>query len=156
MSLENAINDHAAAIRELAAAILASARTPAAAPVGAAGKLVDLNPEKPGITSPTKEDLIKQAAADGEAKLAAKKKAEADAAAKKKAEEDAAEELAGGGGEAAPVLDYSKDVEHKFKAFLKEKGREAGLALLKKYGAASGSQVAQGKLAAFLADIEAA
>ena len=43
-----------------------------------------------------------------------------------------------------------------FKAFLKVKGREAGLALLKKYGAASGSQVAQGKLAAFLADIEAA
>lgn len=155
MSLENAINDHAAAIRELAAAILASAHTPAAAPVG---KLVDLNPEKPEAKAATqsKEELIKQAAAEGEAKLAAKKKAEADAAAKKKAEEDAAEELAGGGEESAPVLDYSKDVEHKFKAFLKGKGREPGLALLKKYGAASGSQVAPGKLAAFLADIEAA
>lgn len=150
--LEDAINNHAAAIRELVAAMLASARTPAAAPVG---KLVDLNPEKPDTTAPTKEELIKQAAAEGEAKLAAKKKAEADASAKKKADE-AAEELAGGGEESAPVLDYSKDVEHKFKAFLKEKGREAGLALLKKYGAASGSQVAQGKLAAFLADIEAA
>ena len=150
MSLENAINDHAAAIRELAAAILASAHIPAAAPVGNLAA-----PETKAATQ-SKEELIKQAAAEGEAKLAAKKKAEADAAAKKKAEEDAAEELAGGGEESAQVLDYSKDVEHKFKAFLKEKGREAGLALLKKYGAASGSQVPQGKLSAFLADIEAA
>lgn len=154
MSLEQAINDHAAAIRELAAAIVgrtSSIQFADGTPVHEAAAAAA------NAKAPTKEELIKQAAAEGEAKLAAKKKAEADAAAKKKAEEeDAAEELAGGGSEAAPVLDYSKDVEHKFKAFLKEKGREAGLALLKKYGAASGSQVAQGKLAAFLADIEAA
>lgn len=151
MSLENAINDHAAAIRELAAAILASARTPAAAPVG---KLVDLNPEKPGTTAPTKEELIKQAAADGEAKLAAKKKAEADAAAKKKAEEEAAE-LAGGT-EAAVVLDYETEVKPKFQAFLKAKGRDAGLALLAKYGAKSGNELPKDRLHEVLADIEAA
>lgn len=153
MSLENAINEHAAAIRELAAAILASARTPAAAPVG---NLAAPDKAKTEVKGTAKAEAAanqeKVEAERKEAAQAAIKQALADAEAKKKEQTD---DLSGSG-EAAPVLDYSKDVEHKFKAFLKEKGREAGLALLKKYGAASGSQVAQGKLAAFLADIEAA
>jgi len=150
MSLEQAINDHAAAIRELASAILNMSGANGAPAVAVKTEVK---------ATQSKEELIKQAIAGGEAKLAAKKKAEAEAKAAKEAEAEAdkaAEEDLAGSGEPVTELDYAKDVEEKFKAFLKAKGREAGLALLGKYKAKSGSQVAQADLAAFLADIEAA
>lgn len=84
-------------------------------------------------------------------------KAAEEAKAKKQAAAAAAEntdDLAGGGG--APELDYDTDVKPKFQAFLKAKGREAGLALLGKYGAKSGAELPKDRLHEVLADIEAA
>ena len=148
MSLEQAINDHAAAIRELAAAILASARTPAAAPV-------EVKAEKPT----TAKAAVEQALSAAEKASAEKKaKAEAEAAAKQKqAEEDAAAaELAGGSTEQVADLDFDKDVKPAFLAFLKAKGRDAGVALLAEFKAKSGSEVAKADLPKMLAKLQAA
>lgn len=157
MSLEQAINEHAAAIRELASAIVHLAGASSISTTVAHGTTGKAPPVEEKPTPTTAKEAIDQATAAAQRTAAAKKAAADKAAADKVAADKAAEEeLAGSGGGAAAELDYAKDVEEKFKAFLKAKGREAGLALLGKYKAKSGSQVAQMDLAAFLADIEAA
>lgn len=98
----------------------------------------------------TAKAAVEQALATA-AEAKEKKKAEADAAA---AAAENTDDLAGG--DAPPVLDYDTDVKPKFQAFLKAKGRDAGLALLGKYGAKSGAELPKDRLHEVLADIEAA
>ena len=120
---------------------------------------------KPAPAADTKPTTAK-AAIDQAMKAAeeakAKKQAEADAAAAQAAAAQAAAAQAEettydlAGGAEAPKLDYDTDVKPKFQAFLKAKGREAGLALLGKYGAKSGAELPKDRLHEVLADIEAA
>lgn len=107
-----------------------------------------------------KKTTAAEAVADANARAAeAKAKKAADAKAKAEAEAAAAaadaEDLAGDG-EAAKELDYDTDVKPAFQAFLKAKGRDAGLALLAKYEAKSGADLPKARLHEVLADIEAA
>ena len=103
-------------------------------------------------TKPTTAKAAIDQALKAAVEAKAKKEAEAEAAAAQA--EEPTDDLAGG--EAAPELDYDTDVKPKFQAFLKAKGRDAGLALLGKYGAKSGTELPKDRLHEVLADIEAA
>ncbi len=141
MSLEQAINDHAAAIRELAAAIAKSGST-----VGTEAPATEVVTKvyKIDTTEPVKEQTPAQKAI-AEANAAA-------AAAKVKKQEAIAE-----ASEPAPAedkeLDYEKDVKPALVQYLKAKGRDAGVALLAKYGAKNGEGVKPEDYAAILADM---
>lgn len=130
MSIENAILELAAAIRELAGA--SSDRTKA--DTAAVEKLAD-KVEK--TTSPAKKAVEDALAA------AEKAKAEKAAVAKEEAKE-----------EAPAALDYDKDVAPALTAYAKAQGRDKLVALLSKYQAKNGAGLKVADYAAVMADID--
>lgn len=133
MSLEQAIIEHTAAIRELIAAINAKGATltPAAA-----------EDKKPA----TAKEAIEQATAAAKDAKAKKEAAAAEAA--KKAEAEAAKS------EEAKALDYDKDIAPALTAFLKKHGRDAFGVLLQPFGAKKGGEVKAERYAELLAAID--
>jgi len=142
MSLENAIIENTAAIRELVAAILTSANSnrefasaaARAVPLAEVGK----EEKKPS----TAKEAIDQATAAAKA-AAEKKKAEAAAAAAKKDEKT----------DDAKPLDYEKDVKPELVKFAQAKGKPALAELLKGFGVAKGDQLKGDQFAEVLAKI---
>lgn len=162
MSLENAILDHAAALREVAAAVMALVgRAPQTLPTAAKGvqgttvqdAAADVIPgakgkNRDGDTAehvqtkmPTVEQREEQKKA--QAKAAAKEKADADKAAAeaasvaKKLEEEDDADLVGGETE-TEVFDFDSDVAPLITKLIK-KDRAAVVALLAQYGAKNGA-----------------
>lgn len=129
MSLEQAILEHAAAIRELASAVLVSAKQSADSTIRLAqGYEHAVDASKPVFADKPKADKPAP-----ETKKAEEKKALA-------ADEDKA-------------LDYDKDVAPALTGYMKANGRQAGIDLMAKFGAKKGSEIKPEDYAAVLADI---
>lgn len=140
MSLEQAISDHASAIRELAAAIIkASDRVTTTHQVGSVSATVTKAADKPADT--TKPSTAAAAIAE------AKALAEADKA--KKAQEAAAAKAGATGvsgaeqktteqPDAAPTIDYTTIRNKILELTKKPEGRDRCAALLKRFGVAKG------------------
>lgn len=131
MSIENAIADHAAAIRELAAAfvLLAKNTGPAAAAVTTAGvSVAEQEKVMTQVAADRKPSTGKQAIEDALAAAKAdKEKTEKEAAAVAAELEQADDGLLGGEDEPANVLDWKADVMPVLQQVGKDKTKLAGL-----------------------------
>lgn len=177
MSMENAIENHAAAITKLAEALVkvfgglaALSASSGAMVVGDNTTAADTKAPK-GVKGPTQQQVadnqaaIEKERADAEAKEEqalekAVAKVEADA---KKSAGSAAAETSGsadpateqGGSADDAELDYNKDVKPHLLAKIKVVGKEKVLAVIKTYGVEKGDQVAPEDLPELLAKVNA-
>ncbi|MEC5161698.1 MULTISPECIES: hypothetical protein [unclassified Janthinobacterium] len=134
MSLENAILEHAAAIRELAAAMLGR---PAAAPIGNVG-VQATTPERTA-----KADDVELEAAVDKVVVDAKKQSDA-----KPAAAPAEGATSKGEAEEQPAITY-EDVK-KYIIALSRKSRESATGMLAKFGAAKGPELKPEQFAEFV------
>lgn len=138
MSLEQAITDHASALRELAAAIRA---TVGGAPDVTAAADKAISDAKKPAPAPTKTD----ASAPKEAAQASEvKKAEVQEKPAAKAE----------AADSAPAPTYD-DVKAKVLALSKEKGREPTVQLLQRHGVEKAPDLKPAQYADFIKDVDA-
>jgi len=124
MSLESAINDHASAIRELAAAIIGTRQTgmPAAmaAPYGKSVDTIEADVTKVETDAKAEQQKV-MAQVEADRKPSTAKEAIADALAKAKAEKETAAPVVEEDPLDATPLDYEKDVKPKLIAVGKDK-----------------------------------
>lgn len=171
MSMEDAINNHAMALRELSAAIKAmhAGRADALALPADQGGIGDVVREKVPLDTPPQKkegvdaeleqavskveddatltrsiprEEIEAAVAEAERKQRAADAAEMDRINKAKGDQ--------GGAEQAPELDYAKDVRPVLLAVIKKVGKEKVAEIVKAFGVEKADQVPADKLAALL------
>jgi hypothetical protein len=130
MSLEQAITDHAAALRELAAAIRATAGAAHESTAAAADKVIT------------------------EAKASAATKQQATVVTKPAGEVKAAAASTTNAGADAPAPTYD-DVKAKVLELSKDKGRDQVVALLQRHGVAKAPDLKPEQYAAVIADVDA-
>lgn len=148
MSLEQAITDHASALRELAAAIRATISGAPQITVADAGAAVSTAVETPAPSAARAaiHQALEAAKADANAKKAAATASSPAAS--------AAPSTSGQGADSEPAPSYD-DVKAKVVALSKEKGREPAVQLLQRYGVAKAPELAPEQYAEFIKDVDA-